>query len=137
MKDLRIYVVSLAKNNPRRAGLAEALAPLGRPYEIVDAVDGRRGLGKAWESEIDREEASRREGYCLTDGELACSLSHRIAWERFLRAGFPSASSYQLFCIVLSLASFSQFLVIYDLRDSLRSFHPRQNPSRLEFEFPE
>ena len=86
MKDLRIYVVSLAKNNPRRAGLAEALAPLGRPYEIVDAVDGRRGLDKAWESEVDREEASRREGYRLTDGELACSLSHRIAWERFLRS---------------------------------------------------
>lgn len=86
MKDLRIYVISLAKNNPRRVGLKKVLTQLGGPHEIVDAVDGRDGLSTTVERELDRAEANRRARRQVTDAELACSLSHRIAWERFLRS---------------------------------------------------
>ena len=87
MNDLRIYVISLAKNNPRRARLADAMAPLGRPYEVFDAVDGRDGLDPSLEPELDRMATARTMRNHISDGEFACALSHRNVQARFLDSG--------------------------------------------------
>ena len=84
MNDLQIYVISLAKNNPRRDRLTEAFAPLGQPYEIFDALDGRGGLDPALEPEIDRKAAAQTMRRQMSDSEFACALSHRKVMERFL-----------------------------------------------------
>ena len=86
MDDLRIYVISLAKENPRRSQLAEAFAPLCQSYEVVDAVDGRGGLDPKWEHELDRIETNRRTRKQVSNAEFACALSHRMTQERFLNS---------------------------------------------------
>lgn len=82
--DLRIYVISLARNNPRRRGLDETMAHLDHHYEIFDAVDARDGLDPSLEAEVDRKAAARTMRLHVSDGSFACALSHRKAHERFL-----------------------------------------------------
>ena len=42
--DVILYVISLPKDNPRRAQIAGALDNLGLTAQFIDAVDGRNGL---------------------------------------------------------------------------------------------
>ncbi len=84
MIDLKIYMISLANQNPRRVGLLERLAEIGFHVELFDAVDGRQGLDQSLEAHVDRATGTRVYARCLTDTELACSLSHREVYLRFL-----------------------------------------------------
>ncbi|MYA87757.1 MAG: glycosyltransferase family 25 protein [Boseongicola sp. SB0662_bin_57] len=78
------YVISLRDRNSRRVELAGRLAVLDFEVEIFDAIDGRRGLGSALEKEVDRRAWLRRYARPATDAELACALSHREVYRRFL-----------------------------------------------------
>ena len=84
MQDLRIFVISLADDNPRRGQIGARLTELGLRFELVDAVDGRRGLSDADAAEIDREASVKIAQRQLLDGEFAAALSHRRVYERFL-----------------------------------------------------
>lgn len=82
MMDATIYVISLAKRNPRRAAIAARLSELCLNAVIWDAVDGRDGLGDT--AEIDRDGTLAFCGRVLSDAEYACALSHRAVYRDFL-----------------------------------------------------
>lgn len=75
-RSVPIFVVSLAKDNSRRAPFAAKMQELGLDFTFVDAVDGRQSLPSIYEYEVDRPRAKKRLFRDISDGELACSLSH-------------------------------------------------------------
>lgn len=77
-------VISLRDANPRRVDLHERFAPIKSDFEIFDAIDGRVHLPAEMEAEVDRCAWLRRYARPATDAELACALSHREAYRRFL-----------------------------------------------------
>ncbi len=79
---LPIFVVSLADADARRAEISAAMETLGLSVRFLDAVDGRAGLDPSLETMIDREAPFQRLGRTMTDGEFACALSHRSAWQK-------------------------------------------------------
>lgn len=79
---MKIFVITLPGDDARRAPLLAALAAQGLEAELVFGVDGRKGLPAACEPEVDRAAALARNGAPMTDGELACALSHRAVYRR-------------------------------------------------------
>lgn len=79
-----ILILTLEGDEARRAPLIRSLEALGLDYHILHGVDGRKGLPPALESMVDRAEAEFRNRRLLSDGELACSLSHRAAYQYIL-----------------------------------------------------
>ncbi|MCG5235046.1 glycosyltransferase family 25 protein [Xanthobacter oligotrophicus] len=76
-----ILVVNLARRTDRLAFMRSQLDALGLEFERVEAVDGRQedvGPGR----------------HLITPLEIACALSHRKAWKRFL-------ASDERLCLVL------------------------------------
>jgi glycosyl transferase family 25 len=94
-KDWAVLVISLRDDEARRERLLSALARMGLPAQVVEAVDGRAGLPAWAEAEIDRDAATRRVGRPLADVELACTLSHRRAWQHVLDAGLAGALVFE------------------------------------------
>jgi len=85
-----ILVLSLEGDEARRAPLLGSLAAMGLEAEVLIGVDGRAGLPEWAEAEVDRARAVRY-GRAMTDGELACALSHRRAYRRIVERGLPGA----------------------------------------------
>lgn len=84
VKQWPIYVLSLPGSDARRALLIETLTKMRLDYEIVFGIDGREGLPSQWYEHVDRTTASRAQGRDLTDGELACALSHREIYRKIV-----------------------------------------------------
>jgi glycosyl transferase family 25 len=89
----RVLVVTIPRAAERQAAMAARLR--GIPFEFVQGVD-RRDLDLAdleRRGVIDQRRAREvhRHGKPLTDGEVACSLSHRIAQRRILERGWRHA----------------------------------------------
>lgn len=89
MQTWPIFVLTLAGDYKRRAPLLGALDRLDLAYEVFFGVDGRSGLSKTWEREVNRSRARRKFGRELTDGEIACALSHRQLYKSILARGLP------------------------------------------------
>jgi len=62
--------------------------------EILIGVDGRNGLPPEVEVEVDRARAVHF-GRPMTDGELACALSHQRAYRRILHENLPGAIIFE------------------------------------------
>lgn len=88
---LPIFVVSLPDAKKRRAEISTRLVGLGMHLRFVEAVDGRKGLDPVHEAMIDRRAPLRQLGREMTDGEFACALSHRAAWQTVVDEGLPHA----------------------------------------------
>lgn len=86
-----VFVLSLVGDEARRAPLLRSLEALGINHELVLGIDGRRGIPVEYEKMVDRAEARRRHGRNLTDGEIACALSHRAIYEKIVCSGVPGA----------------------------------------------
>jgi glycosyl transferase family 25 len=84
---MRVFVINLDRCPERMTRLAGLLGALGVPFERIAAVDGR---------ELDPIPPAKAFNgrYVMTRSELACVLSHRMAWFRFI----ASADEY---CLVL------------------------------------
>ena len=94
-----IFVLSLEGDEARRAPLLASLADMGLEAEVLIGVDGRGGLPDWAEAEVDRNAAwtwdnNRSFGY-LTDGELACALSHALAYRKVVDEGLPGAIIFE------------------------------------------
>jgi len=85
------FVLSLEDCECRRAPLLDALTALGITPRVVLGVDGRKGLDGAAENLIERQEANRRAKRVVTDGELACALSHLEVYRVILEQGCQHA----------------------------------------------
>lgn len=86
-----ILVLTLEGDERRRAPLLDWLARQGLEYRLFFGVDGRRGLPDRWAAETDRAAARQTYGRDLTDGELACALSHREIYRWIEATGHPGA----------------------------------------------
>jgi glycosyl transferase family 25 len=76
-----IFIVSLERSQDRRQKIATAMEQLALPFRFIDAVDaGRHSLAPVATAEEIRSAMLRD----MTAGELACALSHRKAYEKFL-----------------------------------------------------
>lgn len=79
-----VYVINLARSPDRLERISRELGSAGIPFERVEAVDSRSMDEAAWKSRYDA--GKNKQSYLapLSGGEIACMLSHRLAWERFL-----------------------------------------------------
>jgi glycosyl transferase family 25 len=86
-----VFVLSLEGDTVRRAPLLAKLDSYGVAYRVHRAIDGRAGLPAQYQPLVDRsfiEAAIRRR---VTDGELACALSHRAIYQRIVDENLPGA----------------------------------------------
>jgi glycosyl transferase, family 25 len=87
---MKIYVLSLERSIERRARIAAALSGLGLPFQFFDAVDARLGLD-AHAAQVDRPGILRRMRRSLSEGEIACALSHAAIYRDMIDAEHPHA----------------------------------------------
>lgn len=94
-----IFVLSLEGDEARRAPLLASLSEMGLEPEVLIGVDGRKGLPHWAEAEVDRETAwtcdNNRSFGQLTDGELACALSHVLAYRKIIDERLPGAIVFE------------------------------------------
>lgn len=87
---LPCFVISLARDEERRAHMHKQLAALSMNAEFVPAVDGRR-LGQDELAAYDRDRALRIYGVDMMPTEIGCFLSHYRLYERIVRERIPVA----------------------------------------------
>lgn len=93
-----IFVLSLEGDEVRRAPLLNSLAKLGIDAEVLIGVDGRGGLPAWAEAEVDHDVGwalARRPYRPMTDVELACALSHVLAYRKVIDDGLPGAIIFE------------------------------------------
>lgn len=78
-----VFVLSLPDCYERRSRISKSLYRLGLSFEFVDAIDGRNGLPKEYENQIDRLKTIKA-GRIMCDAEFACSLSHISIYRRIV-----------------------------------------------------
>jgi len=86
-----IFVISLSDDISRRKLLSEKLIGLGVEFEIIEAINGLKGLPAQYEHFIDRAATLSEFGRKMTDGEYACALSHQKAYDIILERDLPGA----------------------------------------------
>lgn len=84
---MHVYVINLARRPDRRAFMQAQADRLGLAFDYVDAVDAQSPTAKLDEIEV-RSGAYGR----ISNGDLACTLSHRRFWRLFLETGEPYAA---------------------------------------------
>lgn len=87
---LPIYIVSLERDIDRRNRLSSKLIELGINFVFFDAIDAKNPLY----SEIINNKKNRGDGHAMTDGEIACTLSHQGIYQDII-------SNNHKWCIIL------------------------------------
>jgi glycosyl transferase, family 25 len=85
-KSLPIKVISLERAG-RREGIAHTLLAHGVDFSFVDAVDAQEFQAGELASLYDDAAARSRYGRSLSEGEVACFLSHRRLWQEVANSG--------------------------------------------------
>jgi glycosyl transferase family 25 len=78
MQNFKIIVISLQRSLLRRQKVHDEFLNTGLEWSFVDAVDGTQF--KNLPSIYKRKKVERLLGYGLTKNEIACYLSHKLAW---------------------------------------------------------
>lgn len=60
-------------------------------YHLFYGIDGRNGLPAFVEEKVDRVSACKKYGRHLSNGELACALSHQGIYQLIVARGWPGA----------------------------------------------
>lgn len=84
-------MLTLQDAGARRAALCARLDGFGLDYELFFGIDGRNGLPARWEAHVDRAAAAARMRRRMTDGELACALSHQQIYRTIVERDLPAA----------------------------------------------
>lgn len=80
---MKTYFVSLDRSRERAAHIRQHVLERGLDGSKISAVDGRKLTREDLERECDIARVDRLRHW-LTDGALACAMSHRIAYRNFL-----------------------------------------------------
>lgn len=88
--NIPIFVISLVRAAERRADITARLQNSGLAFEMVDAFDGRAGLGE-YEHQIRHDIARRNYGRKLQPGQLGCYISHYQLWQRIANMDIAAA----------------------------------------------
>ncbi|OEO29811.1 hypothetical protein VW23_024160 [Devosia insulae DS-56] len=79
---MHVYVINLARRPDRRAFMQQQADRLGLVFDYIDAVDAHTDAAEFAEIEVRSGLHGR-----ISRGDLACTLSHRTFWRRFLASG--------------------------------------------------
>src|SRR5437588_9468072 len=86
---MKTYVINLARATDRREHMIKQVTAAGLTYELVSAIDGQDLYTSDLARLIDPDAVAKYPRW-LTPGLLACTLSHRLAYERILADGGAS-----------------------------------------------
>ncbi len=109
-----IWVLNLRRSTERRARMASHLAELGIAFEFIEAVEGRNLSPEECARSTDPERTRRFLGRTLTPLEIACSLSHRMLYQKQLDEGWEEVVILEDDAVVDPA-----FLDVIQLRDAL------------------
>ena len=88
--DIKIFIISLPRENKRRAAMQEKLQGISDDFEFFDAIDGTK---EKLSQHQDYVGLKRRlfYGKDLSDGELGCFFSHRALINKIVQDNIPFA----------------------------------------------
>lgn len=84
---MQIYIINLERAPDRLKSITEEFAKYGLSFERIDAYDGKQHSSS--ETQSFRQKVEERHYWLMemTDGEVACYLSHQRAWKALLDSG--------------------------------------------------
>ncbi|MDR0535063.1 MAG: glycosyltransferase family 25 protein [Puniceicoccales bacterium] len=95
-----ILVINLDRSPERLASVSSQLANLALPWERIPAVDGSMftlgALPEGYSPDLNRKHFYRP----LSLGEIACFLSHRLAWQRISEKAWDAALILEDDCLL-------------------------------------
>ena len=97
---MKIFVISLKNSAKRRKAITSQMKKMDLDFEFVDAVDGRLGLPKKYEPMVNRKLAKKRLGGDLSDGEIACALSHALVYKKIVDEKIKNSIVLEDDCII-------------------------------------
>ena len=84
MLKYKIFVINLDRSPDRLATMQSQLDAIGAPFERIAAIDGHKLTDATVEEVSPAHVVSKTYHRALSKAEVACSLSHRSAWQRIL-----------------------------------------------------
>ena len=87
MQQIKIIVISLTRSQSRRDKFKLLLKKNNLEYEVLDAIDGLQMHSTPTEYHEDK--VMRLLGFPISASEIACFLSHRLAWARCIEIDEP------------------------------------------------
>src|SRR5262245_35182096 len=87
---MKIFCINLERATERRRFMEEQFSNFNLDVEFIKAVDGRELSDEDFRHVTD-ENAVRASPYWLTPGAIGCALSHRLVYEKMMKAGIAHA----------------------------------------------
>ena len=84
MLKYKVLVINLARSPERLAAIASQLDTIGVPFERIDALDGKTLSDDFIEEVSPAQIVSKSYHRALSKAEVACSLSHKRAWQQII-----------------------------------------------------
>lgn len=82
---MKVYVINLKHSTDRKAYMQELLQPYSfLDVEFVEAIDGRCLSDTDKAKMFNIEKANSRYGRYLSDGEIGCTLSHQLCYQKLI-----------------------------------------------------
>jgi glycosyl transferase family 25 len=78
---MRAYVINLPSSADRRRRIEAQLRRAGQPYELIEAIDGRRLTASERHKLLDERQVAANPNW-LTPGVIGCALSHWSVYQR-------------------------------------------------------
>ena len=88
---MKIFVINLARRTERMAFMERQFVSLGIAFERIDGVDGERLTPEERRKAVSGFRWWCSQGYKVRTGEIGCALSHRMALDKIVEEGLPSA----------------------------------------------
>ena len=109
-----VWVINMPRSTERRARISKHLDELGLAVEFVDAVDGGTFSPEDCRRLSDPEKSRELLGRELAPAEIACSLSHRMLYQRQIDEGHEAVIILEDDAVIDPV-----FFEIMDLRSAL------------------
>ena len=84
MLNYKVFVINLARSPERLAAIASQLDAIGVPFERIDALDGKTLSDDFIEEVSPAQVVGKSYHRALSKAEVACSLSHKRAWQQVI-----------------------------------------------------
>lgn len=91
MNRLPILLINLERSTHRLHDVQNAMSELDLTFERVPAIDGRSVPHSELNAVYSHTLNNLRYNYDLTQGEIACYMSHRKAWQHLIDSGHQAA----------------------------------------------
>ncbi|MDR1901244.1 MAG: glycosyltransferase family 25 protein [Treponema sp.] len=88
---MKVFVITLPDAKDRQENISSQLHSMDIPYEFIWGVNGKRMTPGEIAESYDSERAVKRLGRNLTPGEIGCALSHRLVYEKMIKANIERA----------------------------------------------